>query len=45
MYSLRQVLSDQTAVLRDARDLLLPRLVSGELDVSELGPEPQAVGV
>ena len=36
MYSLRQVLSDQTAVLREARDLLLPRLVSGELDVSEL---------
>ena len=36
MYSLRQVLSDQTAVLRKARDLLLPRLVSGELDVSEL---------
>ena len=45
MYSLRQVLSDQTAVLRDARDLLLPRLVSGELDASQLGPEPQAVGV
>ena len=36
MYGLRQILSDQTAVLRDARDLLLPRLVSGELDVSEL---------
>ena len=36
MYGLRQVLSDQTAVLREARDLLLPRLVSGHLDVSEL---------
>ena len=36
LYGLRQVLSDQTAVLRDARDLLLPRLVSGDLDVSEL---------
>ena len=36
MYSLRQVLSDQVACLREARDLILPRLVSGELDVSEL---------
>ena len=45
MYGLRQVLSDQTAVLRDARDLLLPRLVAGELDMSELGLEPEAVGV
>ena len=45
MYSLRQILSDQTAVLRHARDLLLPRLVSGELDASELGLEPEAVGV
>jgi len=29
-------LIEQNAVLREARDLLLPRLVSGELDVSEL---------
>ncbi len=29
-------LVDQNRVLREARDLLLPRLVSGELDVSEL---------
>ncbi|MCQ3808863.1 MAG: restriction endonuclease subunit S [Acidimicrobiaceae bacterium] len=29
-------LRDQVEVLRKARDLLLPRLVSGELDVSEL---------
>ena len=36
MYSLRRVLSDQIATLREARDLLLPRLVSGELEVSEL---------
>ena len=36
MYGLRQVLLDQSDVLRQARDLLLPRLVSGELDVSEL---------
>jgi type I restriction enzyme S subunit len=36
MYDLRRNLSSQTAVLREARDLLLPRLVSGELDVSEL---------
>ena len=37
MYDLRRNLSNQTAVLREARDLLLPRLVSGELDVSDLG--------
>ena len=30
-------LLQQNEVLREARDLLLPRLVSGELDVSELG--------
>ena len=30
-------LSRQNVVLREARDLLLPRLVSGELDVSDLG--------
>ena len=30
-------LSRQNQVLTNARDLLLPRLVSGELDVSELG--------
>ncbi len=30
-------LIDQNQALREARDLLLPRLVSGELDVSELG--------
>ena len=29
-------LLEQVEVLRRARDLLLPRLVSGELDVSEL---------
>jgi len=28
--------ADRNAVLREARDLLLPRLVSGEIDVSEL---------
>lgn len=34
--SLRKTLAAQNRVLRGARDLLLPRLVSGELDVSEL---------
>ena len=29
-------LRKQNRVLREARDLLLPRLVSGELDLSEL---------
>ena len=36
-------LSRQNVVLREARDLLLPRLVSGELDVSELGLDLTAV--
>ena len=36
MSSLRNTLAAQIRVLEDARDLLLPRLVSGELDVSEL---------
>ena len=35
--SLLNNLLKQNAVLRRARDLLLPRLVSGELDVSEPG--------
>ena len=34
--SLRKTLAAQNRVLRRARNLLLPRLVSGELDVSEL---------
>ena len=34
--TLTDTLLQQTEVLREARDLLLPRLVSGELDVSEL---------
>ncbi len=34
--SLRKTLAAQNRVLRGARNLLLPRLVSGELDVSEL---------
>ena len=33
---LRRNLAEQNRVLREARDLLLPRLVSGELDVSDL---------
>ena len=36
MGSLRQTLAAQSRKLREARDLLLPRLVSGEFDVSEL---------
>ena len=33
---LADILIEQVAILQKARDLLLPRLVSGELDVSEL---------
>ena len=36
MLDLRLNLLGQIQALREARDLLLPRLVSGELDVSEL---------
>jgi type I restriction enzyme S subunit len=36
LFELAGNLFDQNRVLRDARDLLLPRLVSGELDVSDL---------
>ena len=42
-YVLRQVLSDQANVLRQARELLLPRLISGELDVSALDFGPVSV--
>ncbi len=44
MYNLRRNLTEQNAVLREARDLLLPRLVSGELDVSELDLGLECVG-
>ncbi|MDE0116100.1 MAG: restriction endonuclease subunit S [bacterium] len=44
MNALRRVLAAQNRALREARDLLLPRLVSGELDVSELDLGLEAVG-
>ena len=44
MNNLRKNLSAQNRVLREARDLLLPRLVSGELDVSELDLNLEALG-
>ncbi|WP_419926635.1 restriction endonuclease subunit S [Candidatus Poriferisocius sp.] len=44
MNYLRKNLATQNRVLREARDLLLPRLVSGELDVSELDLGLEAVG-
>ena len=43
IYRLRQALADQADVLRKARDLLLPRLVTGELDVSALDLDLAAV--
>jgi type I restriction enzyme S subunit len=36
MFELRSTLERQVSVLSEARDLLLPRLISGELDVSDL---------
>ena len=44
MLDLQLNLSKQNRVLREARDLLLPRLVSGELDVSELDLGLEASG-
>ena len=41
MFTLIQSLAMKNANLRTTRDLLLPKLISGELDVSTL-PEPQA---
>ncbi len=45
MNCLRKNLAAQNRVLCQARDLLLPRLVSGELDVSELDLGLEALGV
>ena len=45
---MRQLMSNlgaQNRVLSEARSLLLPRLVSGELDIAELALELEAVGV
>ena len=41
MFKFVQTLALKNTNLRSTRDLLLPRLISGELDVSDL-PEPQA---
>ena len=41
MLGLARVLSRKNTNLRSTRDLLLPKLISGELDVSDL-PEPRA---
>ena len=43
LYDLGQCLTAQNVVLAEARDLLLPRLVSGELDVTELDLPLEAV--
>jgi type I restriction enzyme S subunit len=40
MLTLKRRLEQKNANLRTARDLLLPKLISGELDVSTL-PEPE----
>ncbi|MYG93860.1 MAG: restriction endonuclease subunit S [Acidimicrobiia bacterium] len=44
MADLVATLSRQNLILREARDLLLPRLVSDELDVTELDLNLEAVG-
>lgn len=45
MLSLADILLRQVEVLRESRDLLLPRLVSGQLDVSNLELDLEAAGV
>ena len=42
MFKLIHALSLKNTNLRTTRDLLLPKLISGELDVSDL-PEPESV--
>jgi type I restriction enzyme S subunit len=42
MFGLIEVLSRKNVNLRTTRDLLLPKLISGELDVSAM-PEPEAL--
>ena len=42
MFKLAHSLSQKNLNLRTTRDLLLPKLISGEIDVSSL-PEPEAV--
>lgn len=44
MYELRRNLLDQNKTLTEARDLLLPRLISGELDVSDLNLDLESTG-
>ena len=45
LLSLADVLLRQVEVVREVRDLLLPRLVSGELNVSELDLDLEAMGL
>jgi len=44
LLGLARVLTQKNTNLRTTRDLLLPKLISGELDVSAL-PEPEAAAV
>ena len=44
VYDLRRSLSNQNAALREVREQILPRLISGEFDVSELSLELEEVG-
>ena len=39
LFELEDILTTQDSFLRQTRDLLLPRLISGQLDVSELDIE------
>jgi type I restriction enzyme, S subunit len=43
IYELADVLEREISTLKTVRDLLLPRLISGQLDVSDLDPDLHAV--
>jgi type I restriction enzyme S subunit len=44
LYEESDVLEQKNANLRQTRDLLLPKLISGELDVSELEIKTEEIG-
>ena len=45
IFRLVRILNEKNQNLRQTRDLLLPKLISGELDVSGIEQEAEAVGV
>ena len=44
-FNQREILHQENMNLRQTRDLLLPKLISGELDVSDLDIKTDAIGI